>query len=299
MSNNLPNFVVIGAPKSGTTSLYHYFRQHPDIYLPKVKELHYFSFPELGMASMGPGDSVVRDGLCQTWEQYTNQYLEVGNQSAIGDISPSYLYYSNSAKKIKDNLGVVKIIAIIRNPVDKAFSQYMHMIREGLETLTFPDALAAEASRREQNWGDIWRYAESSLYAERLQEFIEVFGKENVKVVLFEDFTKDTPTVLTELLNHIGVDPSVEINTEEKFNRTGVQKNEVISKMMRNPSRLKTMVKLVIPANLRFRLRNWIINSNTGDKPELPPELRQNLLSYFQENISSVERLIGRPTGWL
>lgn len=299
MSNNLPNFVVIGAPKSGTTSLYHYFRQHPDIYLPKVKELHYFSFPELGMDSMGPDDSVVRDGLCQTWEQYMNQYQEVGNQSAIGDISPSYLYYSSSANKIKEKLGAVKIIAIIRNPIDKAFSQYMHMIREGLETLTFSDALAAEAIRREQSWGDIWRYAESSLYAERLKKFIEVFGKENVKVVFFEDFTRNTPTVLTELLSFIGVDPSVEINTNEKFNRTGVQKNEVISKMMRNPSRLKTMVKLVIPANLRFRLRNWIINSNTGDKPELPPELRSHLLNYFQEDISSVERLLGKPTGWL
>jgi hypothetical protein len=298
MQIQLPNFIVIGAPKSGTTSLYYYLRQHPDVYLPNVKELHYFSFPELGQTSAGPGDALVRDGLCQSWEQYTSHYLRASNQAAIGDISPSYLYYSSSAQKIRETLGMVKIIAIIRNPVDKAYSQYMHMIREGLESLSFQEALAAETGRQEQGWGDIWRYAESSLYADRLNEFITVFGRENVKIVLFDDFSKRTPAVLADLLQFIGVDPAVRIPTNEKFNRTGTQKNPFITKMMQHRSWLKTLVKFVLPSDIRFKLRNWIVTANTGDKPVLSPELRATLLKYFHNDIIRVEQLIEKPTGW-
>lgn len=296
---SMPNFLVIGAPKSGTTSLYHYLKQHPNIYLPDQKELHYFSFPELGLASAGPGDAAVRDGLCQTWEQYATHYLDARNHSAIGDISPSYLYYSSSATKIREKLGMVKIIVIIRNPVDKAYSQYMHMVREDLEGLSFQDAIAAESGRLKQDWGDIWRYMESSLYADRLKEFIDVFGEENVKIILFDDFTKHTLAVLADLFKYIGVDPKVEISTNEKFNRTGTPKNPFISNMMRKQGWLKALVKKVLPSGLRFRLRNWIINANTGDKPELSPELRLSLLKYFREDIVKVERLIGKSTGWL
>lgn len=295
----LPNFIVIGAPKSGTTSLYFYFRQHPDIYLPNVKELHYFSFPELGLVSKGPGDAAVRDGLCQTWEQYTAHYLNLRSHSAIGDISPSYLYYSSSAKKIVEKLGMVKIIAIIRNPVDKAYSQYMHMVRDGLEELTFQDAIAFEADRRERGWGDIWRYTESSLYAKRLEEFIAVFGRDNVRIVLFDDFIRQTSEVLADLFKFIGVDPKAKISTNEKFNRTGTQKSPFVSNMMRNPGLLKTLVKRILPYDLRLKLRNWIINANTGSKPELSRELRLSLLNYFRDDIVMVERLVGKATGWL
>lgn len=295
----LPNFVVVGAPKSGTTSLYFYLRQHPNIYLPKIKELHYFSFPELGLHSSGPGDAAVLSGLCQTWGQYTAQYADVSNHSAIGDISPSYLYYSSSARKIVETLGLVRIVAIVRNPVDKAYSQYMHMVREGLETLSFSDAIAAESGRRDQGWGDMWRYMESSLYGDRLDEFVTVFGQENVKVILFEDFIENTPSILTDLLNFIGVNPEIEISTDETFNRTGMPRSRYISDILRNQSPLKNLVKQVLPVELRYRLRNWLMDLNTGAKPELPAHLRMSLMNYFREDIAKVERLLGKPTEWL
>jgi hypothetical protein len=295
----LPTFIVIGAPKSGTTSLYFYLRQHPDIYLPKTKELHYFSFPELGIASSGPGDAEALSGLCQTIEQYKAQYQEVTNQSAIGDISPSYLYYSSSAKKIFDTLGMVKIIVLVRNPVDKAYSQYMHMVREGLETLSFSEAIAAESSRRDLGWGDMWRYAESSLYAEKLDEFITTFGKDNVKVIYFDDFTKNTSSILTDLLSYISVDPKYEITTEEKFNRTGTPKSILIADILRSQNFFKHFIKLILPVEFRRKLRTWLMDINTGNKPELSPTLRTSLLHYFRDDITKLEHLVGKSTNWL
>ena len=295
----LPTFVVIGASKSGTTSLYFYLRQHPDIYLPKRKELHFFSFPELGLTSFGPGDAAVLSGLCQTWEQYTGYYSDVPDRLAIGDISASYLYYSGSARKIFEKLGLVKLIVIIRNPVDKAYSQYMHLVREGLETLSFPEAIGAEAARRKQGWGDMWRYMESGLCGDRLEEFITVFGKERVKIILFDDFVKNTSSVLTDLFQYLHIDLKVEISTNEIFNRTGLPRSVFISNILRNSSWLKELIKPLIPINLRYKLRNWLTNINTKDKPELPPELYRDLLNNFRDDIAKVEGLIGKPTGWL
>lgn len=295
----LPTFVTIGAPKSGTTSLYYYLRQHPDIYLPERKELHYFSFPELGMSSSGPGDAAVLTGLCQTWEQYTAYYADVPDRRAIGDISASYLYYSSSARKIFEKLGLVKIIVIIRNPVDKAYSQYMHLVREGLETLSFSEAIAAESHRVKQGWGDMWRYLESGHYGSRLEEFITVFGKENVKIIVFDDFVKNTPLILTDLLKYLSVDPKFKIPTNEIFNRTGAPRSTYISHILRNSSWFKELVKPFFSINHRYKFRNWLMNLNTGDKPELPPEMYRHLLNNFRDDIVRVEGLIGKPTGWL
>ena len=141
MKTNLPNFVVAGVPKSGTTSLYFYLRQHPAIYLPSKKELHYFSYPYLASNTGGPGDADILKSLCASRHSYEDHYQFSGNKKAVGEISPSYFYYSGSADRIRRALGNVKIILMLRNPVDKAYSQYMHQVRNNLETLSFEAAL--------------------------------------------------------------------------------------------------------------------------------------------------------------
>ena len=155
----LPNFIVIGAPKSGTTSLFYYLGQHPDIYLPVRKELHFFSYEELSKRNHGPGDAEIVGNLCATYEQYVAHYRDVKTERAIGEVSPSYLYYSASAERIYSMLGSIKIIAILRNPIDKAYSQYMHLKRDGREDLDFTHALREECRRQGMGWSDIWYYA--------------------------------------------------------------------------------------------------------------------------------------------
>jgi hypothetical protein len=291
--------VVVGAPKCGTTSLFYYLRQHPDVYLPIVKELHYFSFPDLGYNSNGPGDKLVQNQLCQTWEQYIENYMGVSGQQAIGDISPSYLYYSQSAERIRDKLGMAKIIIILRNPVDKAYSQYMHMVREGLEMLSFPGAIEAEEERCKKRWGDIWRYTESSLYANHVERFQNIFGKNKVKVILFDDLVNDARQITTSLFDYIGVDSSVEVSTGKKFNKTGKQRFPMVGNFMRNPGRLKRIVKRVIPDDMRFYIRDLIVGFNTGSKPEIPSDTRRMLYKKFHNDVMKLEQLIDRKTGWI
>lgn len=298
MSNKSPNFVVIGAPKSGTTSLYYYLKQHPDVFLPTQKELHYFSYEPLKANAKGPGDELTLSALCSSEAQYLAHYSAVANQKAIGDISPSYLYYATQ-EKIKTTLGDVKIIVMLRNPIDKAYSQYMHMIRDQCETLAFHDALQQEQERRAQGWSDIWRYAESSLYADKLLGFRDCFGTTNVHIILFDDFTAEPQRVIKETLTFLGIDADVPINTKEIYNRTGEVKSKVIARFLSRPNIFKELIKKCTPNAWRIKLRLKIMNKNTASKPEIDLTAHNYLKSYFKNDVAKLENILGRKLNWL
>ncbi len=295
----LPNFIVIGAPKSGTTSLFYYLKQHPDIYLPERKELHYFSCDRIRESTNGPGDKLVADNLCSSRESYESYYKGVGEESAIGEVSPSYLYHSDASERILDELGRIKIIAILRNPVEKAFSQYMHLRRDNLETLGFKEALKEETRRREAGFGDIWRYAESSLYTERLKKYVSVFGRENLHLILFDDFIDSAARVVEGVYSFLGVDPGFEVDTSQVFNRSGVSRSGWVTRFLNEPSLVKSMAKTLVPERIRIPLRLKIMDLNTGSKDELDEDTRRMLNDYFAEDVRALEETFGLKTRWL
>lgn len=292
-----PNFLVIGAPKSGTTSLYYYLRQHPSVFLPVQKELHYFSYEQLKMSTNGPGDDNVLVGLCASREEYARHYSASGDAYAIGDISPSYLYYKVQ-ERIKQELGVVKIIVMLRNPVDKAYSQYMHMVRDQHESLRFYEALMVEESRMSKGWSDIWRYAESSLYADRLMAYIDCFGRENVHVILFDEFIKDPQTEMKRLLGFLGLNQDVTINTGKAYNRTGEARSRAVANFLSRPNIMKSIVKRLTPNAWRISLRLRIMDANTSEKPSIDDHAAVFLRNYFAEDIVKLEAVLNRKLDW-
>lgn len=299
MNQRLPNFVIIGAPKSGTTSLFYYLKQHPDIFLPVRKELHYFSYGLLAENAKGPGDANTLKSLCATKEQYREHYAGAKNQKAVGEASPSYLYYSEVAEKIHAELDAPKIIAILRNPVEKAFSQYSHLIRDQRENLIFFEALKAENERRRAGWSDFWRYAESSLYSERIGRYLSLFGKEKVKVLLFDDLVSDPDSVMTRLFEFLEVRDDVRCNTGTVYNPSGDSKSKLISNFFTKPNTLKNWAKRIIPESMRIRMRLRILSLNTKKKRQIDDKSRKYLLEYFRKDILALEELLDRKTNWL
>jgi len=293
-----PTFLVIGAPKSGTTSLYAYLRQHPQIFLPTQKELHFFSYKDLASNCGGPGDKAALRQLCPDAATYLKHYAAVANEIAIGDISPSYLYYAQSAERIVSLLGKVKIIAMLRDPVAKAFSQYMHLIRENRETLSFGDALLAEESRVRDGWSDMWRYKESGFYAKRLECYLNTFGSDNVLVVFFEEFVKDTANVLQRIYGFLGVDPAVNVDTSGIFNRTGLPRNKAVSDFLANESVAKSLAKRIIPQGARMMLRQLVMEWNTGSKPAIPADIESDLRDAYIGDIAHLAALLNGPVTW-
>lgn len=297
--NNLPNFIIIGAPKSGTTSIFYYLKQHPDIYLPVRKELHYFSYSCLEKQAKGPGDTDALKNLCCNWDAYINHYKSVNGQKAIGEVSPSYLYFSQVSHKIKDQLGNIKIICILRNPIEKAFSQFNHLKRDYREELCFYDALMAEKGRVEKGWGDFWRYAESSLYADRLKLYYEVFGADSVKVVLFDDLMADSGLLMKEMFSFLGIDASFEVQTDEIYNRSGKSRLKFISDFFSKPNTVKSLAKSIIPEQIRVAIRMKVLDMNTADKDAIDDRSRTFLIEYFSQDIAQLEAIIGRKTNWI
>lgn len=294
----LPNALVIGGKRSGSTSLHHYLKQHSDIFLPQQKELHYFSYPHLTERTNGPGDLASLASLCASREEYEAHYAHVGAEKIVAEVSPSYLYFSQVSERIFAELGQVKIIVLLRNPIEKAFSQYMHLGLRNRETLQFYDALMAEEQRRASGWNDMWCYAESCLYAERIKIYLSVFGTENVKFILSEQLFSSAQTTMCDLYTFLNVDAEFQPNTSTAHGRSGVPRTKWMVDLLTQSSMPKTIVKAMIPAKIRFFLRHTLWDLNVKKK-EIDEQSRTYLTTYFQNDIMEVEAIIGQQTDWL
>jgi hypothetical protein len=297
--SRLPNFIIAGVPKAGTTSLFYYLRQHPDVFLPVRKELHYFSYEYLEKNSNGPGDKVILSSLCKTRKEYESHYKGVRDERMIGEVSPSYVYYSDVSERILAELGRIKIVIILRNPIQKAYSQYMHVVRDNLETLALYDALMAEGERMRSGWSDIWLYAESSLYVRRVKKYISVFDARNVRIVIFDDLVETPQEVTRDLYEFLGVDPNFPCRTERIYNRTGVPKSRSIANFLARPNSMKDMLKKILPERLRIPMRLCLLSLNTGKKPQMDTISLRYLVEYFWDDVAELEKLLGRKLGWM
>src|SRR5437667_3118215 len=165
-----PNFFIVGAQNSGTTSLYGYLKQHPDVFMPALKEPHYF-------AQITPSHeqrylrTIVRDEAA-----YLRLFLKAKGYPAIGEASPSYLWDANAPHRIRKAVPHAKIIILLRDPVERAYSHYLMDVREGRQDLPFLQALERDWNRSKKGWSVSQLYVELGLYAEQVRRYLEVFG---------------------------------------------------------------------------------------------------------------------------
>ena len=297
-SSKLPQFVCVGGAKCGTTSLFEYLRGHPQIYLPPQKELHYFSATDLMQRPNGPRMRAVLDDIIKTEDAYRKQFAGMKEGQVGGDISPSYLNCPSAPDAIRALLGAPKILIMLRNPVDRMFSQYMHLRRAVREDLDFDHALAAEPQRESEMWGDMWLYRDSAHSADRVRKYFDVFGRGNVKVVLADDMRNDPRAEVRSILRFIDVDPEVSLDLSGEFNKSGLPKSRAIAKLT-DASPLANLAKKIIPRRIGGIIKRKLQEMNTGERVVLSNEDRATYLSQFTEEIRQLEQLLGRSTGWL
>ena len=226
---SLPNFLIIGAAKSGTTALYHYLKQHPDVFLTSIKETNFFSLDGINIDFKGPGDSegVHRNSITNITE-YSHQFSKYKNEKAIGEVCPSYLYFDNAPKNIKKYIPDAKIIAILRDPVDRAFSAWLHLTRDKREYCSFDKALNNELTRIKENWAEIWHYKEQGMYYKQLSRYYDVFPKDNIKVFFYNDFKNNPKKIYSEICDFIGVNNSFNVDMDQTHNQGGVPRNRLL-----------------------------------------------------------------------
>ena len=295
----LPNFLIIGAAKSGTTSLYSYLNQHPQIYFSPFKEPRFFALEGLEINYQGPAQ-IINQKAINTLEEYQKLFAAVKDEKAVGEASTLYLYSEQAPKKIKQYLPDVKIIAILRNPIDRAYSSYSHLVRDGFETLSFAEALQQEKQRVTQNWSPLWHYQQRGFYYQQLARYYDLFDEAQIRVYLYDDFVKNTPQVVADIFDFLGVDPNFIPDTDKKMNVSGVPKNKVFHQIITKDNPLKSVVKQFLPQSVRQKLYKKIKSSNLEKQSAMSPEIRRQLAEVFEQDIAQLEKLLQRDLStWL
>lgn len=295
----MPNFIILGAAKSGTTALYHYLKQHPQIYLSPIKETEFFAFEGEELNFQGPKD-LPRLSIT-TLEDYQAQFKDVGDETAIGEASPVYLYSSKAPERIHNYLPDAKLIVILRDPIERAYSQFLMFIRDGREPLqNFMQAVDEEDTRIAQNWAWGWHYLQLGLYHQQLKRYFERYPQEQIKIYLYEELKSNSAGVLKDIFDYLEVDDTFIPNTSVKHNISGIPQNKLIQSWLYEKNIIKKIVKPFLPEKLRKDIFIKLKKKQTLRKPELSSEVRQPLLPFFQEDILRLQELIGKDlSGWL
>jgi len=301
LSNQIkPNFLIVGAAKSGTTSLYQYIRKHPNIYMPPEKEPMFFVSDIYKKISRNdPRHHIADRAVVSDFDSYLQlfDHSETGVKKC-GEASAAYLYhYETAIPKIKKYLGEIKIIIILRNPVDRAFSSYSHLLRDGAEFSSFDEFLEQEEKRKEENW-DILNYPISlGLYHNQVEAYLNAFR--HVKTVLLDDLKNNPSQVLNEIYDFLDVDMIDQIETtktKKVFNESRAPKSKFLHRILNNPPRFvnvtKRVLKNILPKGFFHRIKKSLLEKNHTMQKSMNAKTRKKLMNYFKEDILKTQNLI-------
>jgi len=295
----MPNFLVIGAAKGGTTALHLYLSQHPEIFMSKRKELRFFPFENQKPNHHGPGDDVDSSSMGMSIEDYRAFFADGASYAVRGESSPLYLYMPRSAERIKHYLPEAKLIAVLRQPADRAHSHHMMLRRDGLETLDFEEALAAEDQRVADNWGQRWHYRRRGFYAEQLQPYFELFNREQIKIYLYEDYVSNPVGLMQDVFRFLNVDDTFIPDMSVRHNESRVPRNRALQIYLSEQRRSKNIIKRFVPGKVSRCIGDRLRRLNLT-KPPLPNKKRRQLTAVYRDDILRLQEMLGRDLShWL
>ncbi len=307
----MPNFFIIGAMKSGTTSLYRYLEQHPQVYMSPYKEPNFFAVEgenELYTDSLlGPGGLARLPGIRKI-ETYRELFKGVSNETAIGEASQLYLYIPKAVERIKHYIPDAKLIAILRHPADRAYSHVLFEIQNGLELCDadFLQLLQEEEERVSNDWSPIWHYKRRGLYYIQLKRYFDTFNRDQIKVYIYEDlFGDNVIDNVQDVFRFLDVDdtfvPDIRIHNVSKIPR-----NTAFFKFITQSNPIKSVLKPFFPKKLRRLIQARLKTTYLGKKqnlikPKLEREIRKQLTEeYYKDDILKLQELIQQDLSiWL
>ena len=295
------DFFCVGVAKAGTTTLHDLLSLQEGVCLPRRKETNYFSFGCLGSPTFtGPLDnSSVNEPTITSFDDYKKDFnFQAGD--VIGEICPSYSL-EGAAENINQHNPDAKIIILLREPVSRSYSNYQHLVRDGREYAEFEEALADEADRLDKGWEWFWGLKRNSFYFETVKEYIETFGEQNVKILLFDEFIKNQELYLKEVMDFVGMDSSKAVFEEFDSNKSGVVsgKWKYIHKLLLSEGFLNSALRVILPEGLRKKLGGLFKRFSTV-KGGVSPETKTQLLEEFSADLHRLNDLIdGRVGVWL
>ncbi|MBP7398275.1 MAG: sulfotransferase [Chitinophagales bacterium] len=309
MSNlKLPTFLVVGAVKAGTTSLHEYLNQHPEIFMSPVKETNFFSDADMLFDKFnvdykqdidhnldkyldGPMDKKIHIAHIRTWQQYQKLFRDVKEQKAIGEISNSYLYCPNTANAIHAQLPEAKIVMILRNPIDRLFSQYLMNLKLGkIITKDLLLEIQNDQDKKDKGWGVSHLYLEVGKYYPQVKNYFDIFSKNQVHVILYDDYKKDPAAVMQKLFAFIGVDANFSLDMSMKYNEAGLPRFGKLNYWLTQTG-IYGLSKKIFPDSLKSRIKSLIYTKD--NIPVISAEEKSWLVNYYKEDVEQLEKFLG------
>lgn len=315
MKQSLPTFLIVGAVKAGTTSLHEYLQMHPEVYMSPVKETNHFSDGDMLFEHFnvdykqdvnvnlekyleGPMDKKIHIAHVRTFQQYVQLFRNVTNQKAIGEVSNSYLYLPNTATTIKQVLPDVKIVMILRNPVERLYSQYLMNLKLGkIIERDLLKEIAADQAKPIKGWGVSHLYLEVGNYYEQVKRYYDNFPAQNIKVILFDDFKKDAAGTMRDLFHFLGVDENFPLDMSQRYNEAGMPRFGKLNYWLTQIG-VYGLVKKVFSPELKEKIKSIIYTKD--NIPKITASEKQYLQDYYRNDIQALAKLLNRDlSAWL
>jgi hypothetical protein len=289
----LPNFFVVGTGKAGTTSLFHYLAQHPQVYMSPIKEPCYFA-SEIRVEHFAPEFyrhskrmSKETPWIVSEWEDYVRLFENVRDELAIGEASAAYLWSETAAERIAERIPAAKIVVMLRDPAERAFSQYLHQLTMGFTRSTFREHME-QCLREPLGKLSIYRpHLDVGLYSGQVQRYFDRFPRDHVRIYWYEEAWRETPAFFADLFTFLGVDPGFSPDTTRKS-------------LQRQAPRFPALNALVKRFNVRGP--SWMrgLFFREGAALKLDPEDRRFLIEYYRDDIGKLSAMLDRDlSAWL
>ena len=295
-----PTFLILGAAKCGTTALARFLQDHPQVHLP-YKEPSYFSGWGTRVQFHEPlPDPQPPRGRWATLDAYEQLFAGAGQAKAIGEASVSYLPDADAPALIRATVPDVRLVAFLRQPVDRAFSHFVMNRRERREPESdFRRAMESEPQRMADRWTPYLCYAHLGRYSEQVRRYRAQFPADQFRVYLYEDWDREPERVWAELMPFLGLDAAYTPDFRQRYNEAGLARPGY-ERLWQGAGRLKQVLRPFMPRRARRflgrPLRQWALQ-----RPTLDAELRQALTTrYFRDDILALQAEIGRDlSSWL
>ena len=294
----LPTFLIVGVQKAGTTSIYNYLQEHPQVYMSPIKETN---FLEKDWEKLLAENSNLKNRIT-TFEDYCQLFAGVKDEIAIGEASPNYIFhYESSAPRIQKYTPNAQLIVVLRNPVERAYSDYLMHLRDAIGGSKVKSL--GEQIKHSSHKSFILR---KGFYYTPVKYYLDFFGKEKIKVFLYDDLCDNAQGFMSEMYKFIGVDQNFVANVSKKTQQAKIPKNQAINNLLQRKNPLRNLaanaLKIVMPLDARQKLRSRLVNLNSQDKSQVPlsSEERQKLIELYREDILKLQDLINKDLSyWL
>jgi hypothetical protein len=288
----LPDFLVIGAARSATTSLHYYLDQHPGITMSRTKEPNHFAFDHASTPPrplIDPASPIVTKSVPDR-RAYEQLFSHAGAGDVLGEASPLYLYVREAPDQIRRALREPKLIAVLRNPIDRAYSHWLHINRQGAEGAVAGFRAACETEMAHGTgytpYASGTHVLRMGRYDEQLERYVGRFGAESLLVLDYEAMTTEPLSELHRVCDHLGV-PRHPFDVSVRYNRSGVTRGRARTALASSIRAVQPRIKAVLPTAVVARLGRMRATFDRPDEaPPCPPDLRRSLAEWFAPSVA-------------